>query len=203
MNTYCHTLLECVTSTLQAGVRAGAGIGEMIQQPVIEEDKYWTRSLFDVLFFIVVIIILLNIIFGIIIDTFAELRDKKKETDRQLNNICMMCGREKYEFEQHGNGWVKHISGEHDVYAYLSYIIYVMRKPIQECDGLEKIVKRKIAISDVSFFPKTAICLEGFDIEESDNPLDRIEEHIDEWVKTVDTAKVQFKQSQAIQMPTY
>jgi len=130
MNTYCETLLECVTSTLQVGVRAGAGIGEMLQQPVIEDDNYWTRSLFDVLFFAVVIIILLNIIFGIIIDTFAELRDKKKETKRQLDNFCMMCGREKYEFEQHGNGWVQHISGEHDPHAYLSYLIYVRQKPV-------------------------------------------------------------------------
>jgi hypothetical protein len=75
MNTYCSTLLECTTSTLNIGVRAGGGIGEFLQQPVIAEDTYWSRSLFDFFFFIIVIIILLNIIFGIIIDTFAELRD--------------------------------------------------------------------------------------------------------------------------------
>lgn len=170
-STYCETLLEWVTSTITVGVRAGGGIGDWIKKPTLDdEDHYWARYPFDLLFFIVVLIILLNIIFGIIIDTFAELRDAKKATAEDLDNFCMMCGREKHVFEQHGNGWAEHTSSEHNVYAYLSYIIYVYRKPFEKCDGLEKIMKKKIENGDVSFFPTTAICLEAYDAKQNDDP---------------------------------
>ena len=57
----------------------GGGIGEAIAIIPPADEKYHARVIFDLLFFVVVIIILLNIVFGIIIDTFAELRDERKE----------------------------------------------------------------------------------------------------------------------------
>ena len=57
----------------------GGGIGDSLGKVPLEEDKYTHRIIFDLLFFIIVIIILLNIVFGIIIDTFAELRNERKE----------------------------------------------------------------------------------------------------------------------------
>jgi len=50
----------------------GGGIGEAISK-ISYEDKeiYYERLIYDIAFFLMVIIILLNIIFGIIIDTFA------------------------------------------------------------------------------------------------------------------------------------
>lgn len=57
------------------GIRAGGGIGEALGQLTRDSDHYWFRVIFDLSFFIIIIICLLNIIFGIIIDTFAALRD--------------------------------------------------------------------------------------------------------------------------------
>lgn len=159
MNSYCGTLLECFVSTLNVGVRAGGGIGEFLLSPKISEDRYIFRQLFDLLFFMIVIIILLNIIFGIIIDGFAKLRDDRKEMETDIHSVCFVCGRLKHEFELRGSGWPQHISIEHNLWAYLAYIVYIRTKPISECDGIEKDVKTKIAVSDVTFFPKTAICL--------------------------------------------
>lgn len=50
----------------------GGGVGEAISK-ISFEDKtiYYERVVYDIAFFLMVIIILLNIIFGIIIDTFA------------------------------------------------------------------------------------------------------------------------------------
>lgn len=47
----------------------------------INDPKYnfYLRVVFDIGFFMLVNIISLNIIFGIIIDTFAELRSKQRE----------------------------------------------------------------------------------------------------------------------------
>ena len=50
-------------------------------------------------FFVVVIIVMLNIIFGVIIDAFAELRDADKARKQDIESRCLVCGLEKYELE--------------------------------------------------------------------------------------------------------
>ena len=51
------------------------------------------RVVYDLLFFFVVIIIVLNLIFGVIIDTFADLRSEKQQKDEILKNTCFICGK--------------------------------------------------------------------------------------------------------------
>jgi inositol 1,4,5-triphosphate receptor type 1 len=50
------------------------------------------RVVYDLLFFFIVIIITLNLIFGVIIDTFGDLRQEKQEKDYTLKNTCFICG---------------------------------------------------------------------------------------------------------------
>ena len=45
------------------------------------------------LFFFVVIIIVLNLIFGVIIDTFADLRSEKQQKEEIIKNSCFICGK--------------------------------------------------------------------------------------------------------------
>ena len=44
----------------------------------MDPDTFSKRVIYDLSFYIIINVIWLNIIFGIIIDTFAELRDEKK-----------------------------------------------------------------------------------------------------------------------------
>ena len=82
------------------GLRAGGGIGEVLKQiPKEDGSVYWSRYFFDLTFFIIIIILMLNLIFGIIIDAFAEMRDKKKEIDDDTKEHCFICGITKFEFE--------------------------------------------------------------------------------------------------------
>ena len=65
------------------GMLKGGGIGDVTQQINYEEDLqlYWIKFASDVGFFVIVKIIISNILFGIIIDTFAQLRDLKNSRD--------------------------------------------------------------------------------------------------------------------------
>ena len=55
------------------------------------KEEYYLRAIFDLSFFLIVIIMFFNIIFGIIIDTFAELRDNKRQIDEDIRNNCFIC----------------------------------------------------------------------------------------------------------------
>ena len=80
-NAPCARLSECFFFTVNLGLRNGGGIAESLE--VVQRDtRFNTRSVFDVTFFMLVNVISLNIVFGIIIDTFSQLRDEQNERSR-------------------------------------------------------------------------------------------------------------------------
>ena len=60
--------------------------------PSFQEPLFFARVIYDLLFFFIVIIITLNLIFGVIIDTFADLRSEKQQKEEILKNSCFICG---------------------------------------------------------------------------------------------------------------
>jgi len=149
---YCHDLLNCFTSTFDIGIRVG-GIGS---ENIIQDQDYNSRMLFDMLFYLIIIIILLNITFGIIIDTFAQLRDQKKSVSLNINNVCYVCGTDRSVVEQLGKGWTYHFMCEHSPLAYLAFLTYIKEMPIVDCSGIEKYVKEMFERRDIVFMPTSS-----------------------------------------------
>lgn len=58
----------------------------------LQEPLFVARVVYDLLFFFIVIIIVLNLIFGVIIDKFADLRSEKQQKELILKNTCFVCG---------------------------------------------------------------------------------------------------------------
>lgn len=75
--TYCDNFFHCFISFLNFGLRSGGGMGDNIQYPYYRDDHslYVIRTVFDITFFILVVLVFINIVFAIIVDSFAELRD--------------------------------------------------------------------------------------------------------------------------------
>ncbi len=76
------------------GLRAGGGIGDSLPSNSYFNDSkeaYYLRAVNDLSFFLIIIVMFFNIIFGIIIDTFASLRDQKAQMDDDMRNICFIC----------------------------------------------------------------------------------------------------------------
>ena len=58
-----------------------------------------SRYIFDLSFFLIVIVLMLNIIFGVVLDAFAELRDTDKARKDDIERRCLVCGLERYKLE--------------------------------------------------------------------------------------------------------
>jgi len=94
----CSSMSHCFFSTINYGLRLGGGVGDsMSPASYLSKKEYYLRFFFDLTFFLIVVIILLNIIFGIIIDTFAELRDKKRNIEDDMKNRCFICNIERFQ----------------------------------------------------------------------------------------------------------
>jgi len=91
----CRSLFNCYMYTLTYGLRNGGGIGDSLpSNSWFNESKeiYIIRSINDLSFMIIIILLFFNIIFGIIIDTFAGLRDEAAEMEDDMKNVCYICG---------------------------------------------------------------------------------------------------------------
>ena len=59
-----------------------------------QERLFYARAIYDLtFFFLITVIIIQNLIFGVIIDTFADLRSEKNKEEDMIKNTCFICGR--------------------------------------------------------------------------------------------------------------
>ena len=130
-----------------AGLRNGGGIGDVLRSPSNNESLFAFRVLYDMLFFFIVIIIVLNLIFGVIIDTFADLRSEKQQKEETLKNTCFICGLERKAFENKHVTFDDHISTEHNMWHYLFFIVLVKVKDPTEFTGPESYVHQMVKVS--------------------------------------------------------
>lgn len=66
----CYSAFSCWMTNIDYGLRSGGGIGDILD-PANVTGQYSARFIYDLSFFIIIIVIFINLIFGIIIDTFG------------------------------------------------------------------------------------------------------------------------------------
>ncbi len=75
----CEEIGDCTWNLLNYGLRYGGGIGDIMMNIGEENnnDKTWIlwKQFYDVCFYMLINVISLNMVFGIIIDAFSELRE--------------------------------------------------------------------------------------------------------------------------------
>ena len=136
----CDSLLMCIVTTLNQGLRNGGGIGDILRAPSSKEPLFMARVVYDLLFFFIVIIIVLNLIFGVIIDTFADLRSEKQQKELILKNTCFICGLNRSAFDNRTVSFEEHIKTEHNMWQYLYFMVLIRVKDPTEFTGPESYV---------------------------------------------------------------
>jgi hypothetical protein len=105
----CHSLWRCTIVAISGGLRAG-DVGKMML------DNEWSDGgliLFKFSYFVIVILLLLNVILGIVLDTFAELRQDALEAEDSIYNFCFVCSIDRQTFDRFGQGFDDHFKNDH------------------------------------------------------------------------------------------
>jgi hypothetical protein len=128
------------------------------------------RYLYDFLFYLCLNLIMLNVVFGIIIDTFGEMRAARVENRRDTTENCFICSIDKEFFDrQKAEGFNRHIREDHNMWNYLYFYFHIMEQDKDDDDGLEYYIRHCMESQDLSWFPiKKATCL---DLAESDEEI--------------------------------
>ena len=120
-----------------------------------ELPKKILRFFFDNLYNALLLIIMLNILSGIIIDTFGSLREELSTYTNDLTSFCFICGYDKETIEKESTNQISfnyhlkvlinyNTQNEHYQWYYLFYIAYLKEKDPTEYTGIESYVAEKI-----------------------------------------------------------
>jgi hypothetical protein len=149
----CSNMFQCFFAYIFLTIR-GDGVREVLTKPgenfpfphnivdalSSEEYDFMLRFAWDITFQIIFIYILVDIITGIVIDGFGDLKAEKEEAEEDLNSICFVCNVARFRADQEGIGFDKHIKVEHNPRSYLFFLIYLQRKEWMNMNGQEKFI---------------------------------------------------------------
>ena len=182
--------LEIINSMISGGVVA---IVEPPSKALGNPGDFFTLFLFHVSFFVVVITVLMNVVFGIIIDTFAELRGEKMAKKAHMDNFCFICGIDRFTYDTKGQGFEQHLKEDHWMWTYMAMMVHIFEKETTELNGWESMVASKVMDNDASFLPRnTALVLERSQEEDAtalgnvDTRLETLEKQNDKMMKLLE-----------------
>lgn len=100
------SILTCITFNLNYGIRlAGAHTAPIS----IHNNMYVKQFFYDMGFVLIVPIILIQIVFGIVIDSFGELYLSNQTLKDDIVNVCFICELERDSLEKEGISFEQHI----------------------------------------------------------------------------------------------
>uniref|UniRef100_A0A3P8U7E8 Inositol 1,4,5-trisphosphate receptor n=1 Tax=Amphiprion percula TaxID=161767 RepID=A0A3P8U7E8_AMPPE len=188
----CDTLLMCIVTVLNHGLRNGGGVGDVLRKPSKNEPLFPARVVYDLLFYFIVIIIVLNLIFGVIIDTFADLRSEKQKKEEVLKTTCFICGLERDKFDNKTVSFEEHIKLEHNIWNYLYFIVLVREKNKTDYTGPESYVAHMIKNNNLDWFPRMqAMSLVVTDGDGEQNEMRMLQDKLVSTMKVVTTLTTQ------------
>ena len=76
MEFLCDSPYHCFLSLISIGLRDGNGLGSQgDNESYHKSTDYYPRFLFDISFYMIITLVMTNMIYGILVDSFADLRD--------------------------------------------------------------------------------------------------------------------------------
>lgn len=153
----CDSLLMCFRTAFDQGLKNSGGVGMWLDymEVGVSDAEIIPRFFYDDLFLIIIVIIMMNIVLGLIIDTFAVLREADEVNYADKENKCFICGMQKEEIERlSGRIFKYHTTKEHNEWNYLNFMAYLKFKENTEYSGIESYVYQLIEKKELDWIPQ-------------------------------------------------
>ncbi|GMI00699.1 hypothetical protein TrST_g8820 [Triparma strigata] len=180
----CTTLIECFLFSLYVGLREGDMDAVLADADVADPTVWRNRMLYDITFFVVLGVLLFDVVTGVILDTFGELREEVNDRADKMENETYISGitREKIE-ELEGNAvdFTQVNQQQQDKWNYLYFLIYLNNKEPSEMNGAESYVSKAVADEDTCWLPQKtcwAMQMSGASADDELSPEEMMEEQV-------------------------
>lgn len=149
----CKNLLECWITYFNLGVRSGGGIGDLLNPNKYNSKGFWLRYVMDIIFFVSVVLLLLNMINGVIVSTFSQIREESSNKEEDITNKCFLCNIDRMEFDKRKINFEWHLKKEHNSKTYIKFFICLGLIHEKDLDADQSYILECIKKKDVYIFP--------------------------------------------------
>ena len=151
---FCQNLLECTINIFNHGVRAGGGIGDLLEaKSYSDKYLYFLRFFCDLIFYIVVMLLSLNIISSIIVNTFSQIREDSNQKEEDMKNRCFICNISRIEFQKNKIDIGYHRKYEHNTNNYIKFFVFLWNIDEKDMDADQSFINDCLKEKDIKFFP--------------------------------------------------
>ena len=166
----CGTLLYCFATHLSYGMRFDGGIADRMEAAsyTYEKEYYIGRFFYEELYFLILVILVLNIIYGVIIDAFSELRNNEEKINRDKEEVCFICGIDKETCQKKGEKLEAHLENVHNLWIYVEYMIGLKLVDIQDTNAINSYVIESLEQKELAWFPYDETAMAGEENQEED-----------------------------------
>ena len=151
----CKTLAFCFLNAMDSGLRARGGIGDSGRKISFKKERghYLKRIIMDDFFFILIVITAIDLVFGIIIRAFANLRDNEQKHDNDRKNHCFICHVNKNSLEKNRQNFEEHRNKIHYLWNYVDYMITLKFADVHDLNAINSYAAEKLFNKDISWLP--------------------------------------------------
>ena len=151
----CRSLLYCFLTMINNGMRWHCGVGKITRSEsyILHFWPFVHRFAFDLLFFWLIEAIMLKIVYGMILDSFGELRQAHYLIEKDMANNCFICNVEKDECEKNNISFQEHCNEVHNVWDYAFYMITLRMQDPSTLNSLNSRNRKRIMEKGVDWLP--------------------------------------------------
>lgn len=151
----CESLIYCFLTNINNGFRWYPGVGKVlrIDSAILHVKDYIHNYVFHFLFYLIIRVMMLKIVFGIILDSFKELREIKSNIQKDWKFKCFICNIEKDECEKRNQDFHEHCQKLHNIWDYANYMIMLRMTDFQDLNGVNSMCKEMILERQMQWIP--------------------------------------------------
>ncbi len=138
------------------GFRIEGGIGDFLVQKFSFERTpglYAGMFFYDCVSFIIINILMRELVFGIIIETFRDLRMEEQHHEHDKHYICFICGVTKDELEKDRVDFFNHRNVDHNPWNYINYMIRLKFSDPQDLNAINSYTLEQIEKKYITWMP--------------------------------------------------
>ena len=152
---YCLCLSFCFMTNFDAGIRARGGAADQMVRISFERNGslYYLRLIYDISYFLICIIIMIDLVFGIILGTFSDMREKERKHDSDKINNCFICHINRETVEKRKEDFKLHRDKKHYLWNYVDYMIFLKFSEIHELNAMNSFARHNLDLKNICFLP--------------------------------------------------
>lgn len=155
---YCKSLVFCFLTNIDAGIRARGGAADQMIRVSFERNfgHYVKRIFFDVTYFLICIIIMIDLVFGIIIGTFSEMRSEEIKHLIDKESHCFICHVTREIAEKNNKeDFAHHREVSHNLWNYVDYMIFLKFSDLHDLNAANTFARINLDAKNICFLPSS------------------------------------------------